>query len=85
MSTAVPAAALAAFRAGLKRHRETAGLSLRELASRAELSDAVVKSWEAGRSTPNVKSLYRVAHALRLPLSSLLADLEHALSASRTD
>jgi len=85
MSSAVPAAALAAFRATLKRQRETANLSLRELASRADLSDAVVKSWEAGRATPNVKSLYRVAHALRLPLAALLTDLESALSASRAD
>ena len=52
------------FRAALLRDvRQTAGLSLRELAARAGTSHSALAAYESGAKVPGVKTFLRVLHA----------------------
>jgi transcriptional regulator with XRE-family HTH domain len=57
----------------LKRVREARGLSRYALAKRAKISRAYVAKLEAGRSDPTVGMLQRLAKALGVPVTTLLA------------
>ncbi|MFJ6216949.1 helix-turn-helix domain-containing protein [Streptomyces sp. NPDC092296] len=66
---------LKAIGARITRERERAGLSQRELAARADLSQSTLNRMELGtRATASVAELDRIARALELPLRALTRD-----------
>jgi len=65
-------AQLAAFGAFLRAQRRLANLSLREMASRTNLSNAYLSQIERGLHTPSVRVLRLVAQALDLSTETLL-------------
>jgi transcriptional regulator with XRE-family HTH domain len=62
----------AAVGRSVQRARRRAGLSMRELAAKADLSQPFLSNIENGRSMPSVATLYKLAGALALPPSDLL-------------
>jgi transcriptional regulator with XRE-family HTH domain len=58
----------------LKRARSERGLSLAELAQRSGVSRSMLNQIERGQSAPTINVLFRIAQALDLPFSDLLAD-----------
>ncbi len=52
----------------LRAARHEKGLSLRELAARADVSVSLLSQIENGKSTPSVRSLHSIADALSVPL-----------------
>ena len=59
--------------ANLRRIRVRRGLSLDRLASSSGVSRAMLSQVELGRSTPTINVLWRIARALDLPFSALIA------------
>jgi quercetin dioxygenase-like cupin family protein/DNA-binding XRE family transcriptional regulator len=59
-------------RARLRRARQDAGLSLRELGRRVGVSASLLSQIEQGRSDPSVSSLYALVSALHISLDELL-------------
>jgi transcriptional regulator with XRE-family HTH domain len=59
----------------IRAERSSAGLSQRDLAARAEVSNAYLSQVERGLHEPSVRVLHSIAEALGLPLAALL---EHA-------
>ena len=57
----------------LKRAREEAGLSLREVEARSGVSFAHIRRLENGERTPSIEVLQRVAEALSLDLDEVLS------------
>ena len=57
--------------------RETAGISMRALATRCGLSQPFLSAVERGLSMPSIATLYRIAEALEVPPSTLLPDEAH--------
>jgi DNA-binding XRE family transcriptional regulator/mannose-6-phosphate isomerase-like protein (cupin superfamily) len=55
----------------LRESRELAGLSLRELARRLELSASALSQIETGKSRPSVKTLYAIVSELGISLDEL--------------
>lgn len=53
---------------GIKRYRETWGVSQRQLAERAGTSQRVVSLLEAGKYNPSLRLLERLAAAMELRL-----------------
>lgn len=53
----------------LRAARRAQGLSLRELAARAEVSASLLSKVENGKANPSVRSLYSIADALSLPVN----------------
>jgi XRE family transcriptional regulator, regulator of sulfur utilization len=53
--------------------RRSSGLSISELARSAGLSKTILGRIESGRGNPSVETLYRIARALELPMSSFIA------------
>ena len=51
--------------------REERGLTLRELADRAGVSVATVLRAELGETTPYGRTLYKLARALEVPITTL--------------
>jgi transcriptional regulator with XRE-family HTH domain len=58
----------------LRESRELAGLSLRELARRLELSASALSQIETGKSRPSVKTLYAIVSELGISLDELFAN-----------
>jgi transcriptional regulator with XRE-family HTH domain len=56
----------------IRRVRRRSGLSMRELAAKADLSQPFLSNIENGRSMPSVATLYKLAAALGVPPSDLL-------------
>jgi transcriptional regulator with XRE-family HTH domain len=54
--------------------RQSAGLTFDELAARSGLSKTILRRIENGQGNPSVETLFRIARALELPLSSLLEE-----------
>lgn len=50
------------------------GMSLRELAARADISRSYLQRIEAGEATPSLEVMLRLARALGVPLESLYQD-----------
>ena len=65
----------------IARYRRAEGLSARELAERASLTRSVVANIENGRKTDiTIREWLSLAQALRVPPTSLLADVEQPFS-----
>ncbi|MFE2297032.1 helix-turn-helix domain-containing protein [Streptomyces sp. NPDC059445] len=60
----------------LKRLREEQRVSLSELARRSRIGKATLSELEGGRRNPTLETLYALTTALKVPLSSVLHDLE---------
>ncbi|MCX6522023.1 MAG: XRE family transcriptional regulator [Actinobacteria bacterium] len=60
----------------VRTRRLAAGLSIAELARRADVSAAFISQLEAGRSSISIATMYRVAHALSCSANSLLGASE---------
>jgi transcriptional regulator with XRE-family HTH domain len=58
----------------VRERRRFGGISLAELARRSGLSKTILSRIESGQGNPSVETLFRIARALELPLSALLAD-----------
>jgi transcriptional regulator with XRE-family HTH domain len=58
--------------AAIRRRRAAAGLSLSELARRADLSVAFCSQIEAGRANPTLSALARIARSLGVGLAALM-------------
>jgi transcriptional regulator with XRE-family HTH domain len=65
-------AVAAAVGASVRKARRRSGLSTRELAQRAGMSQPFLSNIENGRSTPSVATLYKLASALGVGASELL-------------
>jgi transcriptional regulator with XRE-family HTH domain len=59
--------------ARLRAERERAGLTLRELARRLEVSPSLVSQIETGKSQPSVRTLYAIVSELGISLDELFA------------
>ncbi len=62
----------------LRRLREQAGLSQRELARRAGVTNATISQVEQGRVSPSVASLHKIVDALGLSLAVFFSDAPDA-------
>ena len=60
--------------ANLRRLRTKRGLSLERLAQASGVSRAMLGQVELGRSTPTINIVWKIARALDLPFSALIAD-----------
>jgi transcriptional regulator with XRE-family HTH domain len=60
--------------ANLRRIRVRRGLSLERLAQASGVSRAMLSQVELGRSTPTINVVWRIARALEVPFSSLIAE-----------
>lgn len=69
----------------IRRLRERAGLSLRELAGRAAVSTSTLSGIEAGTGNPGVETLVNVASALGVPFSELVLPHEPDVQLQRAD
>lgn len=57
----------------IRRVRESAGISQRELARRLGVQQPLVARWEAGRSSVRVDTLQRIADALGVNLTVIFS------------
>jgi len=60
----------------VRNHRESAAISVRELARRIGVSPSLISQIEHGRVTPSVDTLYRIANELGLSVDSFFSDDE---------
>jgi len=65
-----------AFGAVVQKHRKAKGLSQEALAERADIHHTHVGLIERGERNASLNVAYRVARALGLPLSTLIAEAE---------
>lgn len=56
----------------IKKYRKEIGLTQTELAKRVDAIQTDVHRWEAGKVTPSIESLKKLAKALRISVDSLL-------------
>jgi transcriptional regulator with XRE-family HTH domain len=78
-------AQLQALGALIRAQRQSAGLSLRELAERTNVSNAYLSQLERGRHEPSLTVLKAVADALGVPLAALLSQAGVLDEADRED
>lgn len=69
----------------VRRLRERAGLSLRELATHATVSTSTLSNIEAGTGNPGVETLVSIAGALGVPFSELVLPHEPDVQVQRAD
>ncbi|MCS3441823.1 helix-turn-helix domain-containing protein [Microbacterium phyllosphaerae] len=69
----------------LRRERETAGLSVSELARRAGISKATVSQLESGSGNPSVETLWALGVALGVPFAVLVDQQANAPTLIRAD
>ena len=69
----------------VRRLRERAGLSLRELAAHATVSTSTLSNIEAGLGNPGVETLVSIAGALGVPFSELVLPHEPDVQVQRSD
>lgn len=69
----------------VRRLRERAGLSLRELAVRAEVSASTLSTLEAGSGNPGVETLVTICGALGVPFSEVVMPHEPDVRVQRAD
>jgi transcriptional regulator with XRE-family HTH domain len=72
-----------ALGARIRIERERAGLSLRELARRANVSHSLISQIERGNVTPSVATLWALASELGLLVADLFGDVEEARRGAR--
>ena len=69
----------------IRRLRDRAGMSLRELATSAQVSASTLSNIEAGTGNPGVETLVHVAGALGVPFSELVMPHEPEVRVQRAD
>src|ERR1700730_16496684 len=69
----------------VRRLRERAGLSLRELATRATVSTSTLSNLEAGTGNPGVETLVDISRALNVPFSELVTHQEPDVQVQRAN
>ncbi|MBT2494659.1 helix-turn-helix domain-containing protein [Microbacterium sp. ISL-59] len=69
----------------LRREREAVGLSISELARRADVSKATVSQLEAGAGNPSVETLWALGVALGVPFAVLVDQQSNAPTLIRAD
>ena len=79
-SACTPTAATSATGAYVRRLREQAGLSQRELAHRLGCQQPAIARLEAGQASPNMRTLERIAEALDLRLEWQMVSRDQALA-----
>jgi transcriptional regulator with XRE-family HTH domain len=65
--------------ARIRHERQAAGLTVRKLAARIEVSPSLISQIERGRATPSVATLWAIATELGLPVGDLFSDAQAAL------
>lgn len=60
----------------IRRHRNAAGISQEELASRSGMHRTYISFLERGERNPSVDSLLKIGRALGVPVSRLVAEAE---------
>jgi transcriptional regulator with XRE-family HTH domain len=68
--------------ARIRQERNAAGLTVRKLAARIDVSPSLISQIELGRATPSVATLWAIATELGLPVGDLFSDAEAALGAA---
>jgi transcriptional regulator with XRE-family HTH domain len=63
----------------IRHERQAAGLTVRKLAARIDVSPSLISQIERGLATPSVATLWAIATELRLPVGDLFSDAEAAL------
>lgn len=58
----------------LRRHRVRRGLSMEKLAQLSGVSRSMLGQIELGQSTPTIKTVWRIASALKIPFASLIVE-----------
>lgn len=58
----------------LRRERESAGISVSELARRAGVSKATISQLESGSGNPSVETLWAIGDALSIPFATLVEE-----------
>ncbi len=81
-SQPAPATGARAIGEKLRAARQGQQISLRELASRAEVSASMLSQVETGKAYPSVRSIYSIAAALGLPVDYFFPDPREARPAS---
>jgi len=71
---AASASGIAGLGAKLRSAREQAGVSVRELGRRVQVSPSLISQIERGRVTPSVGTLYAIVHELGLGLDELFRE-----------
>lgn len=71
--------------ANVRRLRERAGLSLRELATRAAVSTSTLSNLEIGAGNPGIETLVSISRALGVPFSELVVPHEPDVRVQRAD
>ncbi|MGL4462369.1 MAG: helix-turn-helix domain-containing protein [Planctomycetia bacterium] len=67
----------------MKRRREEQGLKMKQVAKAADLPHHIMAEIESGRMVPTLPELVRIAHALRVSVSTLTTSLEKNLDSDR--
>ncbi|TXH62966.1 MAG: XRE family transcriptional regulator [Burkholderiaceae bacterium] len=68
--------ALVALGAAIRRCRRAQGISQEELAHRSAIDRSYMSSIERGGQNPGILSVLRVAHAMNLTMTELMAEAE---------
>jgi transcriptional regulator with XRE-family HTH domain len=68
--------ALVALGAAIRRCRRAQGVSQEELAHRSAIDRSYMSSIERGSQNPGILSLLRVAHAMDMTMTELMAEAE---------
>jgi transcriptional regulator with XRE-family HTH domain len=68
--------ALVALGAAIRRCRRVQGVSQEELAHRSAIDRSYMSSIERGSQNPGILSLIRVAHAMDMTMTELMAEAE---------
>ena len=64
----------------LKRIREERNLSLDKMAEMTAVSKSMLRQIEIGQSTPTIKTIWKIANGLHIPLTALLREQSQAIS-----
>jgi transcriptional regulator with XRE-family HTH domain len=67
----------AAFGKALRKHREAAGLSQEELASRAGIHRTYIGDVERGKRNVGLVNMQRLADGLDVSLAEIVKDIQH--------
>ncbi len=67
---------LAAFGQGVRTHRDAKGLSQEALAEKADLDRTYISDIERGTRNPGIKNVVRLARALGITTSTLVAGVD---------
>jgi transcriptional regulator with XRE-family HTH domain len=68
--------ALVALGAAIRRCRRVQGVSQEELAHRSAIDRSYISSIERGGQNPGILSIIRVAHAMDMTMTELMAEAE---------